>query len=389
MRGKRIVFLLLAGLIVVGLLAAAISRSVSSTATKVTLARAQLEDLAPKIFGIGIVEAQRSYLVGPTQSGRVLRVLVDQGDTVRMGQLLAELDPVDLDERLAGARSAALRAASGVVVAEAQVAEAQSRSTLADHSATRYAELRQKNFVSGEVADAKQHEANAAKSALDAAKATLEAARRDQARVGADLAGTAKQRAQYRLSSPIDALVSSREAEPGSTVVAGQAVLRLIDTKSIWVKARIDQGRTQGLATGQTVAIVLRSRPNEILSGRVARIEVGSDSVTEERLVDIAFDKPPENLSLGELAEVTIALPLQNKVLTVPSSAIHRVQDKTGVWRSSDQRASFQSVRSGAQTLDGRTQILDGLQAGDEVVEFSAAQLHGGDKLQGVASLTK
>lgn len=389
MRSKKIVWLAVGGLVALALLVLGIGRSASSAASRVTLAKTERGDLEAKIFGIGTIEAQRSYLIGPTQSSRVLRVLVDQGDSVKAGQLLAELDPVDLDQRLASARAAGERAASGALAAAAQLAEAQSRSALALASAARYAELRQKNFVSGEAADAKQHEANAAKAALAAAQAALDAARRDQSRFAADLAGVAKQRAQSRLTSPVDAVVSTREAEPGSTVVAGQAVLRLIDAKSLWLRARIDQGRAQGVQPGQAAAIVLRSRPNETYAGKVVRIEVGSDSVTEERLVDIAFDQAPERLSPGELAEVSIALPALRKVLHIPSAALHRWQQQSGVWLLVEQRASFKPLRIGAQTLEGRTQVLEGLAEGDEVVHFSATELRGGEQLRSVASLSK
>lgn len=128
---------------------------------RVTQAQVELGHLAPKIFGIGTVEARRSYLVGPTVAGRVARVLVDQGDKVRAGQLLAEMDPVDLDERMASAANAQERAASTVQAAAALVGEAKSRNELATAGARRFGELRQQGFVSREAIDAKQHEANA------------------------------------------------------------------------------------------------------------------------------------------------------------------------------------------------------------------------------------
>ena len=64
---------------------------------KVTVAKVEQGPLVASTFGIGTVEARRGYALGPTVASRVLRVLVDQGDTVKAGQLVAELDPVDLD----------------------------------------------------------------------------------------------------------------------------------------------------------------------------------------------------------------------------------------------------------------------------------------------------
>jgi len=354
---------------------------------RVTQAQVELGVLAPKIFGIGTVEARRSYLVGPTLASRVSRVLVDQGDRVRAGQLLAEMDPVDLDERMLGAANAQERAASTAQAAAALVREGKSRNELASASVRRYADLRRKGFVSQEAVDAKQHEANAARASLDAAESQLAAARKDQERFGAERAGVVKQRAQYRLLSPVDGLISSRDAEPGSTVVAGQAVLRLIDPASLWIRARVEQGRAAGVAIGQAASIVLRSLPGQQLPGKVARIEVGSDSVTEERIVNLVFDQAPDTVSSGELAEVTIALPQIEKALFLPSAALRRYQGQSGVWRIAEGRLKFAPVRTGVQTLEGQTQVLEGLAQGDAVVLHALQELRAEEKVRIVESL--
>ena len=386
-RWSKTVLSLLLGLTVLAGIGTLLLRNGPFAPVKVTRAQVEPGPLAPKIFGIGTVEARRSYLVGPTVAGRVARVLVDQGDRVRAGQLLAEMDPVDLDERMTSAANAQERAASTVQAAAALVREARSRNELATASARRFGELRQKAFVSQEALDAKQHEASAARAALDAAESQLVAARKDQERFGADRAGVGKQRAQYRLQSPIDGLISSRDAEPGSTVVAGQSVLRLIDPASLWVKARIDQGRTAGIVAGQSVSVVLRSLPGQALSGKVARIEVGSDSVTEERVVNIVFDQAPAGLSQGELAEVTIALPRIEQALFLPSAALRRIKGQLGVWRISGDKISFVQVRTGVQTLEGQTQVLEGLAPGDAVVLHALQELRAEEKVRIVENL--
>ncbi|MGV8894205.1 MAG: biotin/lipoyl-binding protein [Burkholderiaceae bacterium] len=78
--------------------------------SRVTATTAEITDLHTSIFGIGTVEAQRSYVTGPTTASRVKRVLVDVGDSVQAGQLIAEMDPVDLVERATAAQSALQRA---------------------------------------------------------------------------------------------------------------------------------------------------------------------------------------------------------------------------------------------------------------------------------------
>ncbi|MBK9311616.1 MAG: efflux RND transporter periplasmic adaptor subunit [Rhodocyclaceae bacterium] len=355
--------------------------------TTVTLAKVQQGPLLASTFGIGTVEARRSYALAPTMASRVARVLVDQGDAVAAGELLAELDPVDLDDRVASGRFVAQRAASAVRAAQAQLAEAQSRARVAVASARRSAQLRARGFFSQEATDAKQQEANAATAAVDATTAQLTAARRDHERALADVAGVGKLRAQARLMSPVDGIVSARLFEPGSTIVAGQAVLQVIDPASLWVRARIDQGQAGGVRVGQSVEIVLRSDAKRVYPGEVQRVDWLSDSVAEERIVNVGFMAIPDALSIGELVEVTIGTAELPDALWLPAAAVKRVDRKDGVWRIKDGRVTFHPVEVGITTLDGRSQILAGLAAGDEVVVHSEQALQPDAKVRVVAAI--
>ena len=96
-------------------------------AVKVTLGKASTGLLQNAVFGVGTLEARHSYNLAPTITSRVSRVLVDQGDQVRAGQLLAEMDAVDLNDRVTSSQQAAERSQYAIRVAEAQLAEAQSR----------------------------------------------------------------------------------------------------------------------------------------------------------------------------------------------------------------------------------------------------------------------
>lgn len=356
---------------------------------KVTLAKVEQGPLVASTFGIGTVEARRSYALGPTLASRVARVLVDQGDVVKAGQLLAELDPVDLEDRVASGWLAAERAASTIRAAAAQLAEAQSRAQLAIVAARRSADLRTQGFVSQEAADAKGHEANAAKAAADAAAAQLAAARRDHERVLADVAGVGKLRAQARLISTVDGVVSARLVEPGTTIAAAQAVVQVIDPASLWIKARIGQGQAGGVRVGQSAEIVLRSDPKRAYRGQVERVDWVSDAVTEERIINVGFAAQPEALSVGELVEVTIRTTDLPNVRSVPAAAVKRLERQDGVWQVIDGRIGFRPVKVGITTLDGRSQILDGLETGNEIVVHSEQVLQPDTKVKVVPAIVR
>ena len=377
---------LFAAMLVVGF-GVVVARSGPLSPIQVTTLRVESGSLSPAIFGIGTVEARRSYLIGPTAAGRVKAVHVDVGETVKAGQLLAEIDPVDLDERLRSTEAAYARAASAVTAADAQRKDSLARRQLAEFNAKRYRDLGGKNFVSASAVEGKQQELDSAQAAVEASEANLQGARQEQLRLKADQDGIRQQRGNLRLLAPRDGLVTSRDAEPGSTVIAGQAVLRLVEPDSLWVKARLDQGRSRGLAVGQAADIVLRSNASTHHPGKVARIEPVSDSVTEERIAQIAFEHIPEGLSVGEMTEVTVQTGAAQSGLLLPNAAIKRMPQGSGVWKLKDGKPSLTPVKLGSTSFEGNVQILEGLAVGDEVIIHSERDLNESARIKIVSQL--
>lgn len=355
--------------------------------TKVQVTEVKKGSVSPAIFGIGQVEAQRSWMVGPTVAGRVLGVQVDVGDTVQPGQALAEMDPVDLDQRLAALDASLARAQSTQQAAGAQVNDAVARRALATANLKRNEDLARQNFISAGALEARTQEVASASAGVAAAQANLGGTAQDITRLRAERAALAQQRGNLKLVAPAAAVVTARDAEAGTTVVAGQAVLRLMDPASLWVKLRVDQGRSAGLAPGLAARIALRSRPGELLAGKVARVEALADSVTEERLAMVAFDALPAGVSVGEMAEVTLQLPATAESLLLPNAAVVQHEGKTGVWRLNDGALEFAPVTLGVQGLDGTVQVLSGLAEADTVVLYSQSALKANARIAVVEQL--
>ena len=364
-----------------------VARSGPLAPTKVTITRVETGSLSSSLFGIGTVEARRSYFIGPTAAGRVKAVHVDVGEHVKAGQLLAEIDPVDLDERLRSLDASYARASSAVLAADAQRKDVLARQTVAGLNAKRYRDLGDKHFVSPSAVESKQQELTSAQAAVDASEANLQSARQEVVRLKADQDALRQQRNNLRLVAPVDGVLTSRDVEAGSTVVAGQSVLKLIEPSSLWVKVRLDQGRSRGLAAGQAASIALRSNPGMPLTGKVVRIEPVSDSVTEERITLITFDQIPPGLSIGEMAEVTVQTAANQSGLTLPNAAIKQMPEGSGVWKLRDGKPVFVAIKLGTSTLDGSVQVLEGLGAGDEIIVYSERELSEGSRVKVVEQL--
>lgn len=314
--------------------------------------------IAPALFGIGTVDARYTYRIGPTFAGRLRRLDVHVGDVVKAGQVLGEMDPVDLDDRIRGQEATLLSA-------QAQLREARARQAYARSQAQRYQELGVGSYVSQEMVDGKHQE-------LQVANASLSVATQQIARARAEGEALGAQRSNLLLVAEVGGIVAARNADPGTTVVAGQSVVEVIDPETLWINTRFDQVSAQGLRSGLPVRIVLRSRAGNDLPGRVLLVEPMADAITEEMLAKIAFDRLPVPMpSIGELAEVTVSLPEVPARPTVPNSSIQRIDGVLGVWVVQDGDLELVPVKLGVADLKGNIQVLEGVEHGDQVVTYS------------------
>ncbi len=371
---KRTLILLAMALPVLALFVYAGLRSGPLAPVPVTLITVESHSITPALFGIGTVEARYTHKIGPTIAGRVQSLDVQAGDWVRSGQILGEMDPIDLDDRIHAQKAAIKRA-------EAMLDEAKAKKSYAQTQAQRYQKVFALRSTSEEIFLTKQHELQIAESSLLAAQEELTRAR-------ADHKGLTVQRDNLRLVAPVDGLVTRRNADPGTTVIAGQSVVDIIDPHNIWVNTRFDQINASGLAEGLPAEIILRSHGERVLNGRVLRVEPVADAVTEEALAKISFDTVPAPLPpLGELAEVTLQTPPSPAAPTIPNAALHRNGTKTGVWTVVDGTPRFTPVRPGVSSLDGQVQILDGLHAGDQIIIYSGRPLNAESRIRVVAGI--
>jgi HlyD family secretion protein len=197
---------------------------------------------------------------------------------------------------------------------------------------------------------------------VDVARAALQAAEAQAAFEAATLAN-------YTLYSPYDAWIVSRNLELGSMPTPGQSVFTLVAAHSVWVLAYVDERLAGRLSVGQPAEIILRSNPAMQIAGHVERIEIQSDPVNEERLVDVAFDHIPENVHLSEQVEVLITTATLPRAIVVPATAVSNLRNGQGtVWTVENGRLALRKITFGPELLDGSLPILTGLRAGAAVV---------------------
>ena len=233
--------------------------------------------------------------------------------------------------------------------------------------------------------------AETSKAVQDAARADVGLANSDVSVAKAAISDAKAQQEQqsvtldfHTLTAPYDAMVTARSKELGSALPAGQPVFTLIDPKTIWVLAYVDESKAGEIKVDQSAEIVLRSQPTVRLQGRVARIQPESDRVNEERRIEVAFDQIPTNANLGEQAEVYITTVRLQQALLVPEAAIIGLtKDHGTVWTVESGHLQQHEVTLGHRLLDGRYEITGGVPHDAMVV----AQLRNGLRAGRAASI--
>jgi HlyD family secretion protein len=326
-------------------------------------------DVPVQVFGLGTVEARISSKIGFKVSGVLVDLRADVGDRVPRGSVLARLNDREQSARVGRANAAIEQGEANLERAKASVEKARANYTNAESVSERRQKLVQSNVTSTESAET-------AKATRDAALADVNLALGDMSVARAAISDAKAQEKQeaatldfHTLASPYDAMVISRQKELGSALAAGEPVFSVIDPQTIWVLAYLDESKAGEIRVGNRAEIVLRSLPRQRLQGRVARIEPESDRVNEERRVEISFDDLPGESHLGEQAEVYITTMRLERALLVPESAILDLGEGRGkVWVIQDGRLEQRVVEVAHRMLDGRVQIVGGIEDGAFVV---------------------
>ena len=227
--------------------------------------------------------------VSAERGGRLVRLHVQEGDTVRAGQVLAEIEADELRAALAEARS--------------RVAESEAEVRLAELNRARRRQLMEERIIAA-------HDADEAERDLDRARARRETARAEAARYEAQLR-------KSRVLAPLSGTVTARHVDAGETVETGDAVVTVADLARLRVDGEADEADAGALAVGAAVAISADGYPGKAWRGRIEEV---ADSVTVRRLkpqdpgrptdtrilaVKVAFDEPSP-LRLGTTVELKI-----------------------------------------------------------------------------------
>ena len=300
------------------------------------------------------IESRLGFRVG----GKMLRRLVNVGDTVAPGQLLAELDPQDLRLGQDAARAA---------TASAEVNYQQSA---ADYK--RYKDLRAQGFISS--ADLERRETT-----LKAAQAQL-----DQARAQASVQGN--QAAYARLVADVGGVITAVDLEPGMVVAAGGSVVRLAhngprDAVFAVPEDKVELIKAQAAQAGQ-IQVRLWGANTPPIPASLREISAAADAATRTFQVKANIGNVP-GVRIGQTATVAVDLPKLAGITKLPLSALREEQGKTNVWVVDQASMTVKSQPVQLAGAEGNAAVITaGLAPGQVVVTAGVHVLTPGQKVK-------
>ncbi len=357
------------------------------TKRTISLSVAEVEkNAAVRVFGLGTVEARVISKVGFEVGAALTELLADQGDRVRKGDVLARLHPAEQEAKVAMARASVKSAEAGLgkagsALERAEVLLAQKQSTN-----RRQKELASRKVISDQVAEEAQRDEEVAAADAAVARSEVEVARMQHEGAVAQLQFEETLLEHHALTAPFDALVVARLQELGAVVRAGDPIFTLVAPETVWARAHVDESRAGMIEVGQPAEVRLRSLPQRVFKARVARIDIESDRVSEERRVYVKCEQCPSSFHLGEQAEVFITVANLDEALLVPENDVRSFDGTKGeVWTIENGRLARRVLAFRYRTEDSRHEVVGGLPDGAKVALGVPAAAREGRSVRAVA----
>ncbi|MBQ6178536.1 MAG: efflux RND transporter periplasmic adaptor subunit [Bacteroidales bacterium] len=299
MKNKRTLWMII-GILAVGIVAWLVFRPTGKSTVSLETAQVQRVDISSSVTATGTVEPVTKVEVGTQVSGIISKLYVDYNDVVKAGQVIAEMDKVNLQAELSAAN--------------AQLATAKTEYEYQEKEYNRMKTLHDKELVSDSEFDQAQYQYQSARNAYSQTQASYTKVKRNLS--------------YATITSPIDGVVISKAVEEGQTVAAGFSTPTLFtiakDLTDMQVVANVDEADIGQVKEGQRVTYTVAAYPDDVFEGKVRQVRLEATTTSNVVTYEVVINAPNPDLKVkpGLTATITIYTLEENDVLSVPTKAL-------------------------------------------------------------------
>ncbi len=317
----------------------------------------------------GNIQAVTEAPILARADGYIKRRLVDIGDRVQAGQILAEIEAPELDQQVRQAQANLQQTQAALTQALANRVQGKANADMARVTAERWGKLAGKGAVSHQENDQYQAQYQAQAANLDALEQAVAAARSNILAADANLSRLNEIQSYRIVKAPFEGVVTLRNVDVGALVNAGSTLLyRIAQTRVLRTFINVPQTNADSVKIGQTAQLTVTNRPGRRFTGTVARTADALDPTSRTMLVEVQVPNSDGALLPGMYAQVDLSSPRSNPPLLLPSdSLIVRAEGTQVAVVRPDHSVHFQNIQVGRDYGD-RLEVLTGLQQGDSVI---------------------
>jgi RND family efflux transporter, MFP subunit len=330
------------------------------------------QPLVQTVVATGRVAAYSRVQVGSEITGVVVERLVQEGDQVRPGDVLAVLRADDLEAAVREAEAAlATLQQSTRPQAEAALREAEAALAQASREVERRRDLMTRQLISSEALEQAVQAEISAQSAADKARlaaSALAAGQPDEVAAQARLANAKAQLAKTTIRAQVAGTVLTRNAEPGDLVQPGRVLFELTREGATELLVPVDEKNLEALQLGQSAVCVADAYPNHPFPAKLTFIAPSIDPARGTVDIRLTVDPSPAFLREGMTVSVNVETGKRERALSLPNDALVNIDGNSAeVWVATAGRTERRKVQLGLRGV-AATEIASGLQEGDWVL---------------------
>ena len=303
--------------------------------TPVELGKPEKLNWPKSVTAIGSLRSDESVIVRAEQSGRITALNFKEGQPVRAGQMLVQLDDS---------------------VARAELEQARANQKLGKAKFDRAAELKERNFISGQAKDEAENVMRVADATVSLAQAKL---------------------TKYSIKAPFSGTVGLRTASTGDYVKDGQDIVNLEKTDPIKVDFKVPEIFQSKISVGQALSVALDALPGKPFTGKVYAMNPQLDTAGRAVVLRAQMDNRSGALKPGMFARVRLTLADTGETVVVPEQSVAMQGEDQIMFKVVDGRAMRTKVEVG-QRRDGKVEIIDGVSGSDTIVVAGWQRLRDG-----------
>jgi HlyD family secretion protein len=419
---RKKVLIILAVLVVGAAVVAANLYFRRETGLNVNVEAIRARDLEAIVSASGKIQPKRQVNVSANTTGRVTRVAVEEGQRVKAGQFLLEIDPRSLDAQLQRGEASVAAAQSSLQQARAAVQQTRVALELARQNLKRTQELWKEGLTTRESLERAENDVEAREAELKTREQEIQTSEQRIKVEEAGLATTKYNLNQVIISAPMDGLVTRRSIEEGETAVlgtmnnAGSVLLTIADMSVLEAEVEVDETEIPSVSLGQPAKVMIDAVPDRTFRGRVTEVgnspiqttqQTGGQRQATTFKVVITLDEEVPDVRPGFTCTAEITTATRKNVVSVPIQALtvremlyndkgemvreqpqrrrrgnavetpvsasnepppgHTRKETEGVFVVNSGRGVFTPVKVGVAG-EQYFEVVDGLKAGDQVI---------------------